>query len=192
MKILIADDDPVFRQLLAATLRKLGHEPAIAESGREAWEVFQKESCSLIITDWIMAGIDGLELCRLVRAERRTRYTYIILLTVMEGKGAYLEGMNAGVDDFVTKPFDADQLAARLRVAERILGLQTQIKQLEGLLPICMYCRRIRDDGNDWSGIEEYISRRTDASFSHGVCPQCFTTVVEPELARMKKGSQEG
>ena len=107
----------------------------------------------------------------------------------MQGKCAYLEGMSAGVDDFVTKPFDPDELAARLRVAERILGLQTQVKQLEGLLPICTYCKRIRDEGNAWSVIEEYLARRTDASFTHGVCPQCFATVVQPELERMK---QEG
>ncbi len=189
MNILVAEDDAVSRLVLGATLRRLGHQPVLAENGREAWAAFQKESPPLVITDWIMGGIDGLELCRLIRAERRVKYTYVILLTVMQGKGAYLEGMNAGVDDFITKPFDPDELAARLRVAERILGLQTQVKQLEGLLPICTYCKRIRDEGNAWSVIEEYLARRTDASFTHGVCPQCFATVVEPELERMK---QEG
>jgi DNA-binding response OmpR family regulator len=75
-----------------------------------------------------------------VRAEKREKYTYILLLTVLEGKESYLEGMKAGTDDFITKPLDRDQLAARIRVAERILSLQTELKQLQGLLPICSYC----------------------------------------------------
>lgn len=185
MKILIAEDETISRLLLRSALERMGHQVLLAESGREAWQTFQKEAPPLVITDWMMADIDGLELCRMIRAERRARYTYIILLTVLEGKGAYLEGMNAGIDDFITKPFDPDALAARLRVAERILGLQIQVRDLEGLLPICMYCKKIRDDDQSWSRVEDYIARRTHASFSHGVCPECRQTVVRTELERM-------
>lgn len=186
MRIVIADDDPPTRLLLSGMLQKLGHEVIVTQNGREAWGIFQKERVPLLIADWIMPEIDGLELCRLMRAENRTRYTYIILLTVMAGKGSYLEAMNAGVDDFVVKPYDADILAARLQVAERILSLQTEVKQLQRLLPICMHCRKIRDEGNRWIQLEEYITNRTDTMFSHSFCPDCYETVVKPDLKKMK------
>jgi sigma-B regulation protein RsbU (phosphoserine phosphatase) len=126
--------------------------------------------------------VDGLDLCRLVRAENRARYTYIILLTMLEGKGCYLEGMKAGADDFITKPFDEEQLAARLRVAERIVSLQTEVKQFQGLLPICSYCKKIRDGANHWVQMEEYLARRTEAEFSHGICAECYSSCVQPQL----------
>ena len=146
MRILIAEDDTVSRLLLDTTLKKLGHDVIATENGRDAWGVFQQEHIPIIISDWMMPDIDGLKLCRMVRAENRTKYTYFILLTALGGKGSYLTGMDAGADDFITKPFDKDQLTARLRVAERILQLQSEVKQLEGLLPICMYCKKIRDE----------------------------------------------
>ena len=121
----------------------------------------------------------------MVRAENRTRYTYVILLTMLEGKGSFLEGMRAGADDFITKPFDEEQLATRLRVAERIVSLQREIKQLQGLLPICSYCKKVRDDRNQWQQIENYIASRTEASFSHGICGECYATHVEPQLQQL-------
>ena len=102
----------------------------------------------MLISDWMMPEMDRLRLLQMIRAEKREKYTYILLLTVLEGKGSYLEGMKAGTDDFITKPFDEEQLAARLSVAERILSLQTEVKQLQQLLPICCYCKKIRDDKN--------------------------------------------
>ena len=191
MKILISEDDTVSRLLLSTTLKKLGYEVIATENGRDAWGVFQQEHVSVIISDWMMPDIDGLGLCRLIRAEDRTRYTYFILLTALGGKGCYLEGMNAGADDFITKPFDKDQLAARLRVAERILKLQSEVKQLEGLLPICMYCKKIRDDKHSeetpdgWARVEDYVASHTDASFSHGICPDCYENQVKPEMEQL-------
>jgi len=123
MKILIAEDDATSRLLFAATLRKLGHTVTAIEDGRKAWEAWQKDEYPLLISDWMMPDIDGLQLCRMIRSEPGLQYTYIILLTALDSKGSYLEGMDAGADDFITKPFDEEQLAARLRVAERILGL---------------------------------------------------------------------
>ena len=188
MRIAIADDDPVARFLLSATLQRLGHEVAVTQNGREAWDILRKEEVPLLIADWIMPEIDGLELCRLMRAENRTKYTYIILLTVMGGKGSFLEAMDAGADDFITKPHDADMLAARIRAAERILRLQKEVKQLEGLLPICMYCKKICDEQDRWIQMESYITHRTDTLFSHGFCPDC-ETVAKAEFEAKGKGA---
>jgi phosphoserine phosphatase RsbU/P len=144
-----------------------------------------------LISDWMMPDINGLELSQRIRSAGRTRYTYIILLTVLGGKESYLEGMDAGADDFMTKPFDKDQLGSRLRVAERVLALQEEVRQLEGLLPICMYCKKIRDEKEQWSQIEQYIDARTDASFSHSICPDCYDTEVIPELEQMRRETRE-
>jgi DNA-binding response OmpR family regulator len=94
--------------------------------------------------------------------------------------------MDAGADDFVSKPLDPDELKARLIVAERIIGVQNRVKHLEGILPTCMYCKQIRDEQNQWIGIESYISKRSRASFSHGVCPSCYQKFVQPELDRIR------
>lgn len=127
MKILIAEDDTTSRLLFGATLRKLGYAVTAVENGQKAWDAWKQDRYSLLISDWMMPDIDGLELCKMIRAEPSLQYTYIILLTALDGKGSYLEGMDAGADDFITKPFDEEQLAARLRVAERILALHKKL-----------------------------------------------------------------
>jgi DNA-binding response OmpR family regulator len=173
MKILISEDDLVFRRVLSITLKKLGHEVVETMNGKEAWEAFQKEYFPVLISDWMMPEMDGLELLQMIRSQKRKEYTYILLLTGLEGKEHYLEGMKAGADDFITKPLDRDLLAARIQVAERILSLQTELKQLKGLFPICSYCKKIRNDQNYWQQVEVYIEDRTDIEFSHGICPEC-------------------
>jgi DNA-binding response OmpR family regulator len=178
MKILVAEDDSVSILVLAARLRKLGHEVVTSENGKDAWFVFARSHPRLVITDVMMPFVDGYELCRKIRAAQRPLYTYIIMLTALGGKENFLDGMNAGADDFLTKPVDPEALAARLRAAERVLALQEEVKQLEDLLPICAYCKRIRDERNEWHGIESYVSDRTEASFSQELCPQC--AAVEP------------
>ena len=102
MKILIAEDDTTSRLLFAATLRKLGHTVTAIEDGRKAWEAWQKDKYPLLISDWMMPDIDGLQLCRMIRSEPGLQYTYIILLSALDSKGSYLEGMDAGADDFIT------------------------------------------------------------------------------------------
>ncbi len=140
MKLLIAEDDTGSRLVLGATLRKLGHTVTAVENGQQAWEAWQKDDYPLLISDWMMPELDGLALCRKIRAEHRARYTYLILLTSLGGKGSYLDGMDAGADDFITKPFDEELLAARLRVAERMLALHEALRvqanhdRLTGLL----------------------------------------------------------
>jgi len=186
MRILIVEDDFDARDMLQVLLELEGHEVVAAQNGKEAWEVFQKENFSLVVSDWLMPELDGLELCRMIRASETTRYCYVLLLTALQGKTNYLKAMSAGADDFVSKPFDPDELRARLLVAERIVGLQVRVKRLEGILPTCMYCKKIRDEQSRWVSIENYISQRTEASFSHGVCPTCYNNVIKPELDKMR------
>ena len=186
MRVLVADDDAVSRLIVRKTLTEAGHEVVPVVDGRDAWEALQNEAFPVVISDWMMPNLDGLELTRRIRAARQPAYTYVILLTSLAGKDRYLEGMEAGADDFLTKPFDADQLVARLRVAERVLGLHEQVKRLEGFLPTCMYCKKIRDAAGAWVPIEHYIAERTDASFTHGICAACRETYVQPQLDRAK------
>jgi DNA-binding response OmpR family regulator len=182
MNVLVVDDDPVARTLLEALLRPLGHTVAVAGDGVEAWEASRLFRYPVVIADWMMPQLDGLELVRRLRAAGDDKYTYVILVSAQGGRGRYLEGMAAGADDFLTKPIDTDELRARLHVAERILGLRKEVSELRGILPTCSYCKRIRDDGERWVPIERYIEKRSDAAFSHGICPDCYTKHVEPQL----------
>ena len=188
MRILISEDEVVSRLVLGSKLKELGHEVIEARDGTEAWTLFQKETARIIVTDWLMPGMDGGEFCELVRAQVDQPYTYIIVLTSLSGKGSYMEAMDAGADDFLTKPVDMDELTARLRVAERVLALQTEVQLMQRLLPICMYCRKIRDsdasweDQSSWQELEAYVAEKDDVQFSHGVCKDCFETRVEPQL----------
>ncbi len=194
MKILVAEDDLISRKLLVSTLKEFGQEPEAYENGKDAWEAFDRNPVRVVVSDWLMPEVDGLEFCRRVRDRADTDYTYFILLTAnVQGKETYLEAMDAGIDDFLTKPLDRDQIWMRLKVAERILRYTTQISQLESMLPICTYCKKVRDDNNYWQQVETYMSRRTGATFSHSVCPQCYEKVVRPQLDEIaRKGQAPG
>ena len=126
MKILIAEDDRDSRELLSWMLQKLGYQVVATANGKEAWEAFRRGRFRLVISDVLMPELDGLELTRRIRKHKQSKYTYVIIITALIGKKDYLEGMEAGADDFVTKPFDPDELKARLRVAERIISFQEQ------------------------------------------------------------------
>jgi len=174
MKIIIVDDEPVARAILQHALENLGHEIIAVSNGLEAWEVFDRDPVRLIVSDWKMPRLDGLGLCEKVRDRKKTRYTYFILLTAQDTRPEnYKLATNAGVDDFLTKPFDRPTIEMRLRVAERILRFTTEIRQLQGLIPICAYCRKIQNDANYWQMVEAYISEQTGSNFTHGMCPEC-------------------
>src|SRR5499425_1413522 len=126
MKVLIAEDDPDSRELLSWLLQKLGYQVIVTANGKDAWEAYRKGRFRIVVSDVLMPELDGLELCRRIRLHKRSKYTYIIIISALIGKKDYLQGMEAGADDFVTKPFDADELKARLRVAERIISFQEQ------------------------------------------------------------------
>ena len=188
MKILAVEDDPVARAVLHQALRRLGHEVIDAGDGAEALRKLEKEPVRVIVSDWMMPEMDGLALCRAVRARVQADYVYFILLT---GRTADVdnqrEAIEAGVDDFLSKPLNSQDIWMRLRVAERILRYATEVRQLEAFLPICGYCKKVRDDQNYWQQIESYINERTGTDFSHSVCPDCYQRVVMPELDKLRE-----
>lgn len=189
-EILIAEDDAVTRHLLESNLADWGYKVLATENGAEAWEQLQQEaSPRLAILDWMMPLMSGVEVCQQVRAQSNYPYTYIILLTGNTTREDLAAGFAAGADDYIFKPFDETVLHARINAGERILNLEqtlaskiveletalTQVKQLKELLPICMFCKKIRDDNDYWHQIEAYLHQHTGTDFSHGICPDCFS-----------------
>jgi len=188
MKIIVAEDDPVSRARATALLQALGHDTIVCENGLEAWKAFDEEPVRLIISDWNMPGMDGIELCKRVRERPKTEYTFFILVTGENTTDAdYDNAIRENVDDFLVKPLDRSAIWRRLRVAERILTYATEIRQLKTLIPICMYCKKIRDDSDYWEQMENYIHQHTGSDFSHGICPDCYTKYMEAEFG-MKAG----
>jgi CheY-like chemotaxis protein len=194
MKILIAEDDPVSRRILQATLVKWGYEVSVTLDGKQAWDVMQGEDPpSLAILDIMMPGIDGLEICRKVRQLPCATPPYLMLLSAMSTKENVVQGISAGANDYLTKPFHQEELRVRVGVGVQMLALQkalaervkqleealSQVKELQGILPICSYCKKIRDDQNYWQKVENYISDHTDAQFTHGICPDCYERVMQ-------------
>ncbi len=201
MRILIAEDDAVSRRLLEATLVKWGYEVIMTTDGLQALEILRHpDAPSLAILDWMMPGMDGAEVCLKARATAGDRLLYIVLLTAKGRKEDIVEGLTAGADDYVVKPFDRAELKARINAGERILRLQAElaarvkelelafanVKLLQGLLPICCYCKKIRNDQNYWQQVDAYISEHSEAQFTHGICPDCRDKHVKPELERLK------
>lgn len=197
MRILIAEDDDVSRRVLQLTLAAAGHEVVTTENGAEALSVLENENAPLLaILDWMMPDIDGLEVCRRARLLPNAAPVYLILLTAKADKANVVEGLEAGANDYITKPFDRHELRARVRVGETVVNLQQnlaarvkelesalgKVKQLQGILPICSYCKHIRDDQNYWQQVETYIAEHTDTQFSHSICPSCYESVVKPQL----------
>jgi len=203
MRVLIAEDDMVSHHLLEATLTKWGYEVISTTDGVQAFDVLsQPNAPSLAVLDWMMPGLDGAEVCRRVRSLGTDRLLYVILLTAKGRKEDIVQGLTAGADDYIVKPFDRSELKARINVGERILRLQAElaarvkelelalanVKLLQGLLPICCYCKKIRNDQNYWQQVDTYIADHSEAQFTHGICPECRDKIVKPELARLKVG----
>jgi phosphoserine phosphatase RsbU/P len=207
MRILIAEDDRETARLLGALLDKWGYEVMAARDGAEAWRELQAEaSPRLAILDVMMPYMSGVELCQKVRELPRGASLYIILLTAKTAREDVLVGLAAGADDYITKPFDNQELRARVQVGQRIVELQeslasrvreledalAQVKQLRGLLPICSYCKKIRDDQNYWQRVESYLGQHSGARISHSVCPECYEDHVRPELEKLRRQKDSG
>jgi phosphoserine phosphatase RsbU/P len=207
MKILVAEDDPISRRLLESRLQRQGHQVELVEDGIAAWAALERDPVlSIAILDWMMPGLTGPEICQRVRRSYSARQTYLILLTARTAKQDLVEGLSAGADDYITKPFDFEELRARVQVGERVIRLQQSlnervreleealrnVKLLQGLLPICLYCKKIRDDQNYWQQVDQYIGDHSEARFSHGVCPDCYERVVKPEIGLYLKNGNSG
>jgi len=205
MRILLADDDASYRLLVKNALIKWGYQPVVVSDGTAAWNVFQKDDPPPIaILDWMMPGCNGIELCRRLKA-RQGKPVYLILLTGNSDKADVILGLQSGADDYITKPFDRVELFARLHAGRRIIQLQqnlahrvdeleaalTQVKQLRGLLPICCYCKNIRNDQNYWQRVEDYLASNADVRFTHGICPDCYKNVIEAQLPATHVETQE-
>jgi DNA-binding response OmpR family regulator len=189
MRALIADDDPVAAMAVSRTMSNWGFETAVVHDGLAAWKYLtSSDSASLAIVDWEMPGLEGPELCRRVRLDAERAHLYLILLTARNTPTDLIAGLEAGADDYLIKPVDLNELKARVQVGVRVVSLQARlaekvtelqatldnVRRLRGLLPICAYCKRIRDDRNYWQRVEVYVSEHTDATFTHGICPSCL------------------
>ena len=189
--VLIADDDAVIRHALRAHLERWSYDVVACSDGLQARAALHGEAPPpLAILDWQMPGIDGLTLCRELRATPAISGTYVILLTGNRNREDVISGLESGADDYVTKPCDWNELRARLTIGGRIVGLQqtlarrvtelqdalANVRRLHGLLPICAYCKRVRDDHDYWQQIEQYVTEHSEAQFSHGICPPCMQT----------------
>jgi cyclic di-GMP phosphodiesterase len=126
MKILIVDDELVSRKKMELLVRNLGHDPIVASDGMEGWETWKKERTRMVITDWMMPGMNGLALCARIREAEGSQYIYIIMVTSREDVSDLVKGMDAGADDFITKPFVKEELAVRIRAGERISSFETR------------------------------------------------------------------
>ena len=189
LRVLAADDSAVDLVLLGSLLSSWGYDVLKVVDGNAAWAALNEpEAPHLAILDWEMPGLTGPEICRRVRAAADRAQPHLILLTSKETKEDLVHGLAAGADDYLTKPFHPSELQARVRVGERILELRdrladrvgdlekalAEVHQLRGIIPICMYCKRVRDDTDFWQQVEIYITDHSEARFSHGICPECF------------------
>ena len=189
MRALIADDDPVAAMAVSRSMSNWGFETTVVHDGLAAWEhLTSSDPASLAIVDWEMPGLEGPELCRRVRSDTERAHLYLILLTARNSSTDLVAGLEAGADDYLIKPVDLNELKARVQVGVRVVSLQARlaeevaelqatldnVRRLRGLLPICAYCKRIRDDRNYWQRVEVYVSEHTDATFTHGICPSCL------------------
>lgn len=196
-RILVAEDHYVSRHLLERNLQNWGFEVVTAQDGEAATEILESsEPPSIAIIDWMMPRMDGVEVCQRVRKNRNSPYIYLLMLTAKSQKDEIATGLEAGADDYVIKPFDPDELRARLKVGQRVVELErtlekrvkdletalNDVKKLKSLLPICMYCKSVRDDGDYWRQIDEYIYTETGTDFSHGICPTCMAKIAKGEL----------
>ena len=189
MRVLIADDDPVSLRRVHGLMESWGYRVEVAHDGTTALRrLAAHDAPRLALIDWEMPGLQGPEVCRLARDANAASAPYLILLTSRSSRSDMIAGLDAGADDYLVKPFDPGELRARVQAGARIMVLQrglaekvaqleaalSKVRKLSGLLPICAYCKAIRDDSDYWHRVEEFVSEHTDAQFSHGICPSCL------------------
>lgn len=197
MRILVAEDDAVARKILEVTLKGLGWDVVTAADGNAAWQMLNtlegENAPDLAVLDWMMPGLEGIEICRRLRATPGFEFLYVILLTSRREKEDLAAGLAAGANDYITKPFDPVELEARVRVGERMVKLQTslaarvteleaalaEVSKLQGLLPICSYCKKVRNETNYWEQVDSYLASHAGVKLTHGICPDCLETMMQ-------------
>jgi DNA-binding response OmpR family regulator len=167
----------------------MGYSVITACDGIEALDRMQMHGApDLVLLDWMMPGMEGVDVCRHYREKHAEEPKYIILLTAKDSTDSIVDGLAAGANDYIPKPFNQRELFARLNVGRRFIEMQhklaenlqelkntlAHVKTLQGILPICMYCHNIRTDSESWERIDSYISEHSDAEFSHSICPDCL------------------
>jgi len=191
VRILIAEDEYTTRLMVQASLENWGYSVNSVADGKEAWEIFKKpEAPDVAILDWEMPEVDGVELCKRIKNLQRANPVYVILLTGRDSQKDIVQGFDAGADDYMTKPFNDDELRARVRVAERLVTIQSSLSQsveelksaldmvdtLQGSVPVCNNCQKIEGDNNKWHTLNECINERFDMRFTPELCPECSTS----------------
>jgi PleD family two-component response regulator len=194
--VVIAEDHKRTREALATILESKAFRVTAVPDGDQAVEVLTSiQGPCIALLDWMLPGTTGLEVCRTVRAQELTPHIYIIMITAREEEEAIAEALGAGADDFIRKPCGVSELVARVRNGQRTVQLERslatrieeleqaleRVSQLQRLLPICMYCKKVRDDSNYWQEIEGYIHAHTGTDFSHGICPDCMDSITRGE-----------
>jgi len=205
LRVLIADDEPVSRTVVGAMLKKAGYEVTFAPDGEQAWQQLTAPNPPAIaLLDWEMPGLAGPEVVQLIRARGEQAPTYVILLTSRDSSADIVTGLKAGANDYVTKPPNEDELVARVNVGARVVELQlalaervrsleealANVKALQTLLPMCAYCKSIRNDQNYWEKVETYFHDHSGVSFSHSYCPTCYERFVKPQLDALEDVSK--
>ena len=196
MRILLAEDDRAQLSILQRTLQEWGYQVQAFSDGETAWSsIHEGEAPALMILDWMLPGMDGLEICRRVRRRTIGRPAYVIMLTGRTNTDDIVRGLQAGADDYILKPFHKEEFRARVRNGERMITLQEtltarvaeleaaveKVTQLQQLIPICSYCRKIRTDENYWLELEKYLARLSAVRFSHSICPSCYDDLEAAE-----------
>jgi DNA-binding response OmpR family regulator len=173
MKVLIADDEYVTRLMLDAALRENGCEPIEAVDGRSAWDLVERESPQIVISDWVMPQATGLDLCQKIRA-KAGHFVYFILLTNRSPTRSNREmALLAGVDDFLSKPINPEELAMRLQVARRLIGFAERAGRIEDPIPSCRRCRRVANTDGEWWAMESLVPEGKPVAFHYTLCPEC-------------------
>lgn len=187
-RILVTDDSAINTKIVERILKNENFEIVTALGGNEALEKINSESFDLILLDIEMPDISGYDVCKQIRANPATKDIPVIFLTAKDDDASLLKGFEVGGQDYLTKPVKAAELLARVRthvalkltydkqevLINDLKKALAQVKQLNGLLPICSSCKKIRDDKGYWTQVEFYISKHTDVDFSHSICPDCM------------------
>jgi len=195
-RILAVDDEPINIQLMAGALNG-EYDLLTALNGQGAIDMLKEHKPDLILLDVMMPDITGFEVCKIIKADERFADIPIIFLTALDTQEGQLQGLELGGIDYLTKPINFKLLRLRVRnhivlkeqrdllvrQKEELEAALARVRQLEGIIPICMYCKKIRDDQQSWHQLETYISNHSEALFSHGICPQCY----EEQMQTIKK-----